>query len=241
VPARDPPEACRRLGDHSSPTWFKRVWNPSKGRSETHILYNCGRAEDPEVTERLRRAAPEEIVAEHTGWQVVNAWPYGEVYALEALWAQLGIARAIEEVVAGRRFDLAVERALFAMVANRACAPASKLYCFSQWLAEDVRIAGTERLEAQHLYRAMDLPRSREGGDRAGHLLPYSRPVEPRCRSPVRRHYECATHEVDDEDRGVGPDDVVRGAEAAGAKHYAAPRKRGNEPRTGAVMPREGF
>ena len=42
------------------------------------------------------------------------------------------------------------------MVANRACAPASKLYCFSQWLAEDVRIAGTERLELQHLYRAMD-------------------------------------------------------------------------------------
>jgi hypothetical protein len=42
--------------------------------------------------------------------------------------------------------------------------------------------------------------------------------------------------EVDDEDQGVGPDDVVRGAEAAGAKHYAAPRKRGHEPRTGAGM-----
>jgi len=72
------------------------VWNPSKRRSETHILCNCGRAEDPEVTERLRqlaksilrRAAPEEIVAEHPGWQVVNAWPYGDIYALEALWAR---------------------------------------------------------------------------------------------------------------------------------------------------------
>ena len=68
----------------------------------------------------------------------------------------LGIAQVIEEVIAGRRFDFSVERALFAMVANRACAPAPKLYCFSQWLAEDVRIAGTERLELQHLYRAMD-------------------------------------------------------------------------------------
>ena len=113
---------------------------------------------------------------------MVNAWPYGEVYALEALWARLGIAQVIEEVVAGRRFDFSVERALFAMVANRVCAPASKLYCFSQWLTEDVRIAGTERLELQHLYRAMDLPRSREGGHRAGHLLPRGRPVEPRCR-----------------------------------------------------------
>ena len=34
----------------------------------------------------------------------------------------------------------------------------------------------------------------------------------------------------------MGPDDVVRGAEAAGAKQYLAPRKRGREPRTGAVM-----
>ena len=162
--ARDPPEACRRLGDHPSPAWPKSVWNPDKGRSETRILYNCGRAEDPEVAERLRRlaksilrrAAPEETVAEHPGWQVVNAWPYGDVYVLEALWARLGIAEVIEEVVAGRRFDFPVERALFAMVANRACAPASKLYCFSQWLAEEVRIAGTERLELTHLYRAMD-------------------------------------------------------------------------------------
>jgi hypothetical protein len=94
-------------------------------------------------------------VAEHPGSQVANAWPCGEVYALEALWARLGIAQVIEEVVAGRRCDLPLERALFAMVANRACAPASKLYCFSQWRALDVRIAGTERLELQHLDLAM--------------------------------------------------------------------------------------
>jgi hypothetical protein len=87
---------------------------------------------------------------------VVNAWPYGDVYVLGALWARLGIAEVIEEVVGGRRFDFPIERALFAMVANRACAPASKLYCFSRWRALDVRIAGTERLELQHLYRAMD-------------------------------------------------------------------------------------
>jgi hypothetical protein len=108
------------------------VWNPRKGRSETHIVYNCGRAEDPAVTERLRRlarsilrrAAPEDIVAEHPGWQVVNAWPFGEVYVLEALWTRLGIAEVIGQVVGGRRFDFPVERALFARVANRACAPA---------------------------------------------------------------------------------------------------------------------
>jgi len=34
--------------------------------------------------------------------------------------------------------------------------------------------------------------------------------------------------EVDDEDRGLAPDDGVRGTEAAGAKQYLAPRKRGH-------------
>jgi len=210
------------------------VWNPSKGRSETRILYNCGRAEDPEVTERLRRlaksilrhASPEEIVAEHPGWQVVNAWPYGDVYAIEELWTRLGIAEVIEEIVAGRRFDFSVERALFAMVANRVCAPASKLYCFSQWLAEDVRIAGTGPLELQHLYRAMDFLEAEKAAIeraiyfRVADLL--SLDVDLLFYDTTSLHFE-----VDDEDQGVGPDDVVRGAEAAGAKHYAAPRKRG--------------
>lgn len=33
------------------------VWNLERGRAETRIVYNCGRAEDPTVTERLRRLA----------------------------------------------------------------------------------------------------------------------------------------------------------------------------------------
>ena len=42
------------------------------------------------------------------------------------------------------------------MVANRALAASSKLYCYEQWLREDIRIDGTQRLGLQHLYRAMD-------------------------------------------------------------------------------------
>ncbi len=211
------------------------VWNPHKGRSETRILYSCGRAEDPEVTERLRRlarsilrrAAPEDIVAEHPGWQVVNAWPYGDVYVLEALWTRLGIAEVIAEVGGRRRFDFPVERALFAMVANRACAPASKLYCFSQWLAEDVRIRQTAALELQHLYRAMDFLEAEKAAIeraiyfRVADLLNLD--VDLIFYDTTSLHFE-----IDDEDRGVGPDDVVRGTEAAGAKPYSAPRKRGN-------------
>ena len=210
------------------------VWNPAKGRSETRILYSCGRAGDPAVTERLRRlarsilrrAAPEEIVAENPGWQVVNAWPYGDIYVLERLWVRLGIAEVIEQVVGRRRFDFALERALFAMVANRACAPASKLYCWGQWLAEDVRIAGTESLALQHLYRAMDFLEAHKAAleqaiyFRVADLLNLD--VDLIFYDTTSVHFE-----VDEEDCGTGPDDGVRGSKAAGAKRYAAPRKRG--------------
>jgi len=140
------------------------VWNPDKGRSQARIVHNCGRGDDPQAVERLRRLArsilrryaPEEIVAEQPEWSLVCAWPYGDVYALEAMWQRLGIDAVIREQAAGRRFGFDVERALFAMVANRACAPASKLYCYEQWLKEDASIEGAHSLELHQLYRAMD-------------------------------------------------------------------------------------
>jgi hypothetical protein len=137
----------------------ENVWDPQRKRSRVQIVYSCGRADDPVVAEGLRRLArsilrrclPEEIVSEDPSWRVVDTGPYGEVYVLEQLWARLGMAEVIGQIVAERRFDFPLERALFAMVANRACAPSLKLYCYEQWLREEVRIAGTGGLELQHL------------------------------------------------------------------------------------------
>jgi len=116
----------------------ENVSNPEKGRSQSQarIIYNCGRGDDPVAAERLRRLArsllrrcsPEEIVADGLEWSLVCAWPYGDVYVLEAIWQRLGIDAVIRKQVAKRRFEFDMERALFALVANRACAPASKLY-----------------------------------------------------------------------------------------------------------------
>jgi hypothetical protein len=64
---------------------------------------------------------------------------YGDLYVLEQLWRRLGLPEVLASVLADRKFDFDVERALFAMVANRALAPASKLYCYTQWLQEEVR------------------------------------------------------------------------------------------------------
>ena len=81
----------------------ENVWDPEKQRAHVKIIYNCGRADDPANTERLRRmarsilrrCAPEEIVAENPSWQVVNARPYGDLYVLEQLWQRLGIGEEI--------------------------------------------------------------------------------------------------------------------------------------------------
>ena len=128
------------------------------------ILYNCGRADDPKATERLRRLArsilkrcsPEELVAADSGLTVADAWPYGDVYVLQRLWERAGLPALIAEQAGSTPLEFSVERALFAMVAHRACAPSSKLHCHEQWLAEDVRIQGCGELKLHHLYRAMD-------------------------------------------------------------------------------------
>lgn len=212
----------------------ENVWDAEKKRSRPRILFNCGRADDPAVAERLRRLArsilrrcsPEEIVAENPSWRLVNAWPYGDLHVLEQLWRRVGFDAVIEEIRAQSKISFAVERALFAMVANRACAPSSKLNCFEQWLAEDVRIEGTEKLELHHLYRAMDFLEAHKDAIekaiyfRTADLL--SLDVDLVFYDTTSVHFE-----VDQEDVGVGPEEIVHGNEAAGRKAYRAPRKRG--------------
>ena len=235
----------------------ENVWDPEKQRAQVKILYNCGRADEPASTERLRRlarsilrrCAPEEIVAENPSWQVVNAWAYGDLYVLEQLWRRLGLGEVIAEVCRGRKFDFDVERALFAMVANRACAPSSKLYCYEQWLKEEVHLEGAAALELQHLYRAMDfLEANKEAIEKAlyfrmADLLNLE--VEIVFYDTTSLHFE-----VDEADRGFGERDAVHGSLAAGRKTYRALRKRGyskngrfNAPQivVGLAVTRDGF
>jgi hypothetical protein len=69
------------------------VWNLHTKRSEVRIVSNCGRADDPQSIERLRtlarsilkRCAPEEIVQQAPQWRLLNAWPCGALYVLEAV------------------------------------------------------------------------------------------------------------------------------------------------------------
>jgi hypothetical protein len=210
------------------------TWNPHKKRSEVRIVSHCGRAEDPQTAERLRtlarsilqKCAPYEIVAQDPQWRVLDPWPCGALYGLEAVWKRLGLPDVIAEQLAHRKVDFALARALFAMVANRACAPSAKLYGYDQWLREDVRSDGTDTLALHHLYRAMDVLAAHK--EAIAHAL-YFRLADLLRLDVALSFYETTSLQfaIAELDQGHGEDDLVEGRLAAGSKTYKAPRTRG--------------
>ncbi len=142
-------------------------WDPERGSSVTKVIYNFGRS-DADQTDRLRaladsilrvvdgRVEPEEG-AVASGLEVRRTRSFGQVWVLEQLYKELGIDKVMLAQKSPRyRTRVQFERALFAMVANRSCAPSSKLACWEQWLAEEVHLPSASGLELHHLYLAMD-------------------------------------------------------------------------------------
>jgi hypothetical protein len=78
------------------------------------------------------------------------------VWTLDRVWERLGVGAAIHRVARRRRLDgETTERVLFALVAQRALEPGSKL-AGTRWVAERVAIAGCPGFGDDAAYRAMD-------------------------------------------------------------------------------------
>jgi transposase len=90
------------------------------------------------------------------GLTVNGSRPMGVAYLLDALWRTLGVDEALRKVLGPRRFTTDVERVLFALVANRAIDPASKLAA-AEWVTHDAAIPGLSTMDEDQAYRAMDL------------------------------------------------------------------------------------
>ena len=159
-------ETKRRNADGSVVRYFQlaeNTWDAARGCAVAKVVYSFGRADqlDREALRRLAssilrvcedasvRAPAEDVI-------VRDAWPYGSVYVLEQIWRQLGIDKVLGRCAKAAGTNQPFERALFAMVANRALDPYSKLYCWEQWLREDVFLPSAGEVGLQHLYRAMD-------------------------------------------------------------------------------------
>ena len=207
----------------------ENVWDPEKGCAVAKVVYNFGRAEeiDREGLRRLARSilrvfSGEEAVAAEPGVILVDSWPYGTVHVVQALWRELGIDRVVAALQTKHGGRQPFERALFAMVANRTSAPCSKLYCREQWLAEEVFLPGKEKLELQHLYRALDFLEAhkddveREVYFRMADLM--NADVDVIFYDTTSLHFE-----IDEEDAVPALGNVL-----AGRREYKALRKRGH-------------
>ena len=85
----------------------------------------------------------------------IGARAIGATWFLDSLWKRLGIDQELATLLAKRGFTTLIERLLFAMVANRALDPGSKL-AMEDWVAKDVVIPGLSTVTSDQLYRAMD-------------------------------------------------------------------------------------
>ena len=95
-----------------------------------------------------------QLVGDHL--HVTESRPMGTVYLLDGLWRMLGVDDALRKALGPRRFTTDVERVLFALVANRAIDPMSKLSA-AEWASHDAGIPGLTSMDDDQAYRAMDV------------------------------------------------------------------------------------
>jgi hypothetical protein len=149
-------------------------WDPAAKTARTKVLYSFGRADqlDRAAVERLIGALTRLVGTEPApsgpdrarvvgvpGLEFTESRPLGGAWLLHGLWRRLGIDTLLRRLAGRTRRDPVVERVLFALVANRALAPSSKLAATS-WAAHDVHLpsltGGDYRVTDDACYRAMD-------------------------------------------------------------------------------------
>jgi transposase len=147
------------------------------GKNKQRIIRNLGRKEVVEAAgdlDRLARSAAR--LAQRS--MVLSAIEGGAAAGLtcrriggpllfERLWQESGCRGVLESLLAARRFEFPVERAIFLTVLHRLMVSGSDRAC-EHW-RDDYRIEGISELELHHLYRAMswlgeELPESEQAG-----------------------------------------------------------------------------
>ena len=159
--------ATRRNSDGTPVRYLQLAhneWDAATKTSRPKVLYSFGREDalDRAVIERLvaslcRLLEPGSALAAttRTGLSFVESRSFGGAWLLDQLWHRLGIDVVMTRLLAGTRRDPATERVIFALVANRALDPSSKLAAAS-WVSRRVHIDGLPEASDDACYRAMD-------------------------------------------------------------------------------------
>jgi transposase len=154
------------------------------GRVRQRILQPLGRkdlliagGELERLLESLGRHSEHSLILSEMAAGSIACRRIGGPLLFGRLWQQTGCQAAVEELLAGRGFAFAVERAIFATVLHRLFVSGSDRAC-DKWI-QDYAIAGTDGLALHHLYRAMAW--LGEELDAADGGQAHATPFAPRC------------------------------------------------------------
>ena len=132
-----------------------------KGKVKQRVIATIGRIDQMQAKGRVETLIrslsrfSEQAMLILTGKSDVSAdaVKIGPSLIFERLWKETGIRKAIKRLLANRRFEFDVERAIFLTVLHRLMVSGSDRFC-ERW-RRDYLIEGTENLDLHHLYRAM--------------------------------------------------------------------------------------
>ncbi len=137
--------------------------HPKSQVAKAEVLYNFGREDelDRDAVRRLigsleRALPPEETLQlQAPELRFLESRPMGGTFLLDGLWQRLGVDGILNRLGSGRKAVRNFERVCFAMVANRALAPASKL-AGATWVNQQTVIPGLAEVDEDQCYRALD-------------------------------------------------------------------------------------
>ncbi|MDY6826856.1 MAG: IS1634 family transposase, partial [Bacillota bacterium] len=129
--------------------------------SKTKVLYSFGRADQLDVAairrliNSLSRFLPEQDALVPQETEYLGSRQLGGSWLLDQMWQRLEIDQTLTRLLKERKYETPIERLLFALVANRALAPSSKLH-MEHWVENETYICALSTVEVHQLYRAMD-------------------------------------------------------------------------------------
>jgi hypothetical protein len=158
--------ATRRNKDGTAVRYLQLVhnqWDPAAKAAKMKVLHSFGREDqlDRAAIERLagslcRLLDPGRAAAlQEPGLTYRGSVAFGGPWLLDQLWQRLGIAAILTARLGKTRRGAAAERVLFALVANRALDPSSKLAA-AHWVGRKAWIDGLPETSDDACYRAMD-------------------------------------------------------------------------------------
>src|SRR5271157_938146 len=184
------------------------------GRSRQRVVATLGRLDqlrdsgqlDALLISGARLAHSVMILSAHAQGRlpVIRTQRIGPALIFERLWQQTGCQRVIQQILADRRFEFDVERAIFLTVLHRLFVSGSDRAA-DKW-RRYYRIEGCDSLRLHHLYRAMAwlgqelpkdqqkdatplAPRCTKDPDRGGALRASTRPLQ-RAKTGLLRHHQ---------------------------------------------------